>query len=50
MHSVLVGTSASDPATFAAVIGLLVISGVVASVVPAWSAAAIDPIAALKHE
>jgi putative ABC transport system permease protein len=50
MGSVLVGTSPSDPATWATVIGLLVVSGLAASLVPAWSAVSIDPIAVLKRE
>ena len=50
MDSVLVGTSATDPATFVTVIALLVASGVAASLVPAWSAVSIDPIAVLKNE
>jgi putative ABC transport system permease protein len=50
MGSVLVGTSASDPLTFGAVIGLLLVSGLVATLVPAWSAVSIDPIAVLKRE
>src|SRR5262245_17304642 len=50
MGSVLVATSPSDPATFGTVIALLVLSGLAASLVPAWSAVSIDPIAVLKRE
>jgi putative ABC transport system permease protein len=50
MNSILVETSPSDPATYTTVIGLIVMSGLVASLVPASRAVSIDPIAVLKRE
>jgi len=50
MNGILVETSPSDPATYTTVIGLIVMSGLVASLVPASRAVSIDPIAVLKRE
>ncbi|OLE82694.1 MAG: hypothetical protein AUF76_08520 [Acidobacteria bacterium 13_1_20CM_2_65_9] len=50
MNSILVETSPSDPATYTTVIGLIVMSGLVTSLVPASRAVSIDPIAVLKRE
>lgn len=50
MESQLFGVTASDPATFAAVLALLAASAVAASLVPARRAAAVDPVVALRGE
>jgi putative ABC transport system permease protein len=46
----LYGVTASDPSTFAIVIGLMIAVGALASVWPALRAARIDPIQALRQE
>jgi putative ABC transport system permease protein len=50
MESQLFGVTASDPATFAAVLALLAASAAAASLVPARRAAAVDPVVALRGE
>lgn len=40
----------SDARVFAAAIGVLAVVGLAAAVVPARRAAAVDPLASLKHE
>jgi putative ABC transport system permease protein len=50
MESQLFGVTATDPATFAAVLGLLAASAAAASLVPARRAAAVDPVVALRGE
>jgi ABC-type antimicrobial peptide transport system permease subunit len=42
--------SSSDPETLLAAATLLVLVAVAACVVPAWRAATIDPMVALRHE
>ena len=48
--SLLFGVQPGDPATFAAVAGLLVVVALAASALPAYSATRIDPILALRDE
>ncbi len=48
--SLLYGTSRLDPATYAAVLVLLAAVAAVASAVPAWRAARVDPVITLRSE
>jgi len=50
MRSLLFGVSATDPLTFAALSLFLVLVAVVASYLPARSAARTDPMVALRSE
>src|SRR5262249_39558153 len=50
MASLLFGTSATDPATFTVVAGLLMAISLLASFVPARRAANTDPVATLRSE
>ena len=48
--SMLFGLKPDDPATFAAGAGLLFLVALIAAIIPAWRAAKIDPMIALRHE
>jgi ABC-type antimicrobial peptide transport system permease subunit len=50
MASLLYGVSPSDPETYAAVAGLMLVIALVASVLPAWRASRVDPIRTLKAD
>lgn len=50
MRGILHGVTPADPATFAAVAGVLLTIALLASVIPALRAARIDPVVALKAE
>lgn len=50
MRSMLYGVAPSDPATFAAVIAILAAIGVAACAAPAFRAARVDPMIALRDE
>jgi ABC-type lipoprotein release transport system permease subunit len=50
MRSLLHEVEPADPLTFAAVAVVLTVVAVVASLVPAWRAARLDPVLALKAE
>jgi len=50
MSSLLFGVTALDPATYAAVLALLIIAAVLASYLPARRAMAVDPVQALQAE
>jgi putative ABC transport system permease protein len=44
------GVSATDPWTFGAVVGLVVVTGLAACWLPARRAASVDPLVALRYE
>lgn len=50
LESLLFGVGATDPLTFAAVAGLMVVAALLASLVPAIRATRVDPIEVLKSE
>jgi putative ABC transport system permease protein len=50
MRTLLFGVSRHDPWTFAVVTALMIVTGVVATIVPAYRATRVDPITALRAE
>jgi len=50
LSSLLYGVTPTDPATFVSVAITLAVVALLASLVPAWRAARIDPLVALRHE
>jgi putative ABC transport system permease protein len=50
MQSLLFGIEVTDPATFAAIVGLLSLMVLIATWVPARRAARIDPLISLRAE
>jgi putative ABC transport system permease protein len=50
MASLLFGVSATDPVTFALLAAMLGLVALVASFIPAWRAARVAPIVALRHD
>ncbi len=50
LASQISGVSATDPATFAGVVGIVVSTGFVACILPARGAARTDPLVALRYE
>jgi len=46
----LFGVTPYDPATVTAVIAVVMFVGVAATYIPAWQAARVDPMVALRHE
>ncbi|HMD37285.1 MAG TPA: ADOP family duplicated permease [Vicinamibacterales bacterium] len=50
IEGLLFRVTATDPTTFAVVVGLLLAVGAAACLIPAWTAARVDPIQALRTE
>jgi len=50
LRSLLFGVGATDPATYAGVVGLLLAVTLAACLLPAWRAARLDPVRALRHD
>jgi len=50
LRTVLFGVSATDPASFAGALVLVMAGVILATVIPAWRASRIDPLAALRHQ
>jgi ABC-type antimicrobial peptide transport system permease subunit len=50
IEAVLFDVSARDPITIAAVLALLAVTALTASSIPAWRAASVDPLVALRDE
>jgi ABC-type antimicrobial peptide transport system permease subunit len=50
MRSLLFQVTPSDPVTLGATIGALALVGLAATLGPAWRAARLDPLAALRQE
>jgi len=50
VESMLFGLKPADPATIIGAVVLLAVAAQIAAYVPAWRAARVDPLAALRHE
>jgi predicted permease len=50
MTTMLVGVKATDPATFASMVAVFLLIAALASWLPAWRAASVDPTAALREQ
>jgi putative ABC transport system permease protein len=50
LANMIFGVTESDPATYASVAGLLIAVSMAASAIPAWRAARVDPVRALREE
>ncbi len=50
LTSMLFGVKPTDPATFCAAAALLLLVALLSALVPAWRAATVEPITALRHE
>ena len=48
LRTLVFGVSPTDPSTYVTIVGLTLVTVVAASVLPAWRAARIDPVSALK--
>lgn len=50
MEAMLFGVRPSDPLTYVAAASVLVLAAALASWLPAWRAAAVDPVVALRQD
>jgi ABC-type antimicrobial peptide transport system permease subunit len=50
LSNLLFGVSPRDPLTFAAVVAVIAVVGVAASVTPAWRASRVEPVVALRMD
>ena len=50
MSGLLVGVSATDPATLAGTLAILGLAAILAHIVPAHRASRVDPMSALRHD
>ncbi|HEY4132833.1 MAG TPA: FtsX-like permease family protein, partial [Gemmatimonadaceae bacterium] len=50
MAAFVYGVTTTDPVTFASVVAVLLAVGILASAVPAWRAARVDPVVALRED
>ena len=50
LRGMLHGVNATDPVIFGSVCAVLMVAALLATLIPAWRAARVDPLVALRHE